>query len=169
MTKVCEFGGCGRRRISAHWCDTHYRQEKAGQELRPIRTVKLKERTPRHGTPGEYSNHHCRCELCTAAWRDRHRESGYQRKTRYGVSLEQYVEMLEDQHGVCAICGHPETKVCNGRIQPLSVDHDHRTGKTRSLLCHQCNIRVGCFESGRAKFVAPKVRRYVWEWKLVNG
>lgn len=61
---------------------------------------------------------------------------------RYGITQEEYVQMLLDQEGVCAICGCPpkEEKV-------LAVDHDHITGKVRGLLCTRCNLRVGHLES----------------------
>lgn len=57
---------------------------------------------------------------------------------KYGLSLEQYEEMLKRQRGVCAVCGH----VCaTGKI--LSVDHDHDTGRVRGLLCNSCNLGIG--------------------------
>lgn len=45
--------------------------------------------------------------------------------------------MLEEQGGVCAICG-----TGNGQ-KMLHVDHDHGTGRVRGLLCHQCNRVLG--------------------------
>jgi hypothetical protein len=63
----------------------------------------------------------------------------------YGITLEQYNQMLESQNRVCAICGQPETTV-NKRgncIQDLSVDHNHETGKVRGLLCRKCNRILG--------------------------
>jgi len=46
---------------------------------------------------------------------------------------EEYKTLLIRQGGGCAICGRPPKKI------RLSVDHDHRTGKTRGLLCMRCN------------------------------
>lgn len=61
------------------------------------------------------------------------------RRRRYGVSDEQYNEMLKRQHGRCAVCGgKPE-----GRWELLNVDHDHKTGRTRGLLCGPCNRGLG--------------------------
>lgn len=59
---------------------------------------------------------------------------------RYGLSLEQYDAMYEDQGGCCAICGVAETEAPKGR---LHVDHDHATGVVRKLLCHGCNTGLG--------------------------
>jgi len=56
------------------------------------------------------------------------------RKHRYGLSSEQYKEMLERQGGVCALC-RQQCKTGNR----LCVDHDHDTGKVRALLCRRCN------------------------------
>ena len=59
-------------------------------------------------------------------------------KRTYGISLEQYDEMLAAQGGVCAICG------CTPRDDiSLHVDHDHTTGEIRGLTCFRCNNSLG--------------------------
>ena len=63
------------------------------------------------------------------------------RQRTYGVSQDEYMEMLEEQDYVCAICGKPECLVNpSGETRPLSIDHCHDTGKVRGLLCNRCNI-----------------------------
>lgn len=62
-------------------------------------------------------------------------------KARYGITLEQWMKLFELQDGVCAICKQPETKA-----QSLSVDHCHKTGKIRALLCNSCNKGLGFFK-----------------------
>jgi hypothetical protein len=64
-----------------------------------------------------------------------HRRDLRLRRT-YGITSEQYDEMLEAQGGVCAICGRPPKNM------PLNVDHDHKTGLVRGLICWSCNHRV---------------------------
>jgi Recombination endonuclease VII len=59
-------------------------------------------------------------------------------KRKFGITLDQYKEMFEKQNGLCAIC-NKEEKV-NGRS--LAVDHNHKTGKVRGLLCNKCNHHV---------------------------
>lgn len=58
------------------------------------------------------------------------------RLKRFGLTVEKYMVMLESQEMACAIC-----KGTFGHL--LCVDHDHRTGKIRGLLCHGCNLIVG--------------------------
>lgn len=67
------------------------------------------------------------------------------RLRKYGISLEDYNSLFTKQHGVCAICLCPETRVDirTGRIMALSVDHCHTTGKVRGLLCFKCNGILG--------------------------
>lgn len=55
----------------------------------------------------------------------------------YGITQEQYDEMVTRQKGVCAVCGHADAK------RALSVDHDHETGRVRGLLCSGCNAAIG--------------------------
>ena len=77
---------------------------------------------------------------------------------KYGITLEQYDAMLEEQQGSCAICGTAD----NGSTQdgknplPLSVDHDHATGKIRRLLCTPCNFLVGFLEVNPVRYEAAK-------------
>ena len=82
-------------------------------------------------------------------------------KNRYGVTLEQYDQIFENQNGVCAICGEPETAVFKrgcGTVR-LSVDHDHETGKVRSLLCNRCNLLLGRVEGNQELIV--KMQEYL--------
>lgn len=60
-------------------------------------------------------------------------------KHLYGLSWEEFEALLEKQKGVCAICG-------TTREGTLGVDHDHKTGKVRGLLCKLCNRGIGIFE-----------------------
>lgn len=69
--------------------------------------------------------------------------NGYLRRA-FGISLAEYTAMAVKQGGVCAICAQLETrKDRSGNVCPLSVDHDHATGKVRGLLCDACNNAIG--------------------------
>ncbi len=64
--------------------------------------------------------------------------SDMQRK--YGMGLEEYTDLLAKQGGGCAICGATRGSEKTDR---LFVDHDHKTGKVRGLLCGNCNSMLG--------------------------
>ncbi len=55
------------------------------------------------------------------------------RAKQLGVTDDQYERLLAAQGGHCALC--PSTP----KTRRLAVDHDHKTGKVRGLLCHRCN------------------------------
>lgn len=60
------------------------------------------------------------------------------------ISDVDYQAMHDAQNGVCAICFEPETNVSKfGKVHALSVDHDHRRGVVRALLCARCNRAIG--------------------------
>lgn len=64
-------------------------------------------------------------------------------RARFGMELKDYVRLLDEQNGVCAICERPETRIWRGRVCDLAVDHDHSTGMVRALLCFRCNNGIG--------------------------
>lgn len=67
----------------------------------------------------------------------------YGLKRYYGMTGEQYGQMLADQCGLCAICKRPETAMANGKPKVMHVDHCHKTGVVRALLCNNCNPMLG--------------------------
>ena len=64
-------------------------------------------------------------------------------KRAYGITLEQYEDMLAEQEGLCAICRKPELGRTQYGVKNLAVDHCHKTGKVRGLLCQKCNRAIG--------------------------
>lgn len=64
----------------------------------------------------------------------RHRD----RLRKYGLTPERYLDLVEEQDGRCAICRRVSKR-------ELSIDHCHRTGPVRGLLCTSCNIGLGLF------------------------
>jgi hypothetical protein len=60
----------------------------------------------------------------------------------YGLTVEDYDRMYEEQGGACAICRNPKN---DGPRPSLHVDHDHATGEVRGLLCNLCNVGLGSF------------------------
>ena len=69
-------------------------------------------------------------------------------KKRYNLRLDEYNVLYIQQNGLCAICHKPETKINYISKVPdlLAVDHNHKTGQIRGLLCSRCNRYLGIFE-----------------------
>ena len=63
------------------------------------------------------------------------KNSGF--KKNFGITLKEYNVLLEQQKFLCAICKEKDLKI------RLAVDHDHKTGKIRGLLCSRCNLTLG--------------------------
>jgi len=59
-------------------------------------------------------------------------------KFYYGMTLEEYESIIRAQQERCAICGE--------HMNQPHVDHDHKTGKVRGLLCRRCNPALGGFK-----------------------
>lgn len=74
-----------------------------------------------------------------------------QLKKKYGITLEDYNDMLKSQNYTCMICGKRETHKHNisSKYVDLAVDHCHETGKVRGLLCTYCNVGLGAFKDDK--------------------
>jgi hypothetical protein len=82
----------------------------------------------------------------------------------YGISGEQYEEMLARQNGVCAICGNPETaRNKRGETRQLAVEHDHETNAVRDLLCAACNCALGYMRDDPKRLSAAAA--YLMRWQ----
>lgn len=70
----------------------------------------------------------------------------------YGLSIDEWNKMYETQNGSCFICKKPQKELKNR----LHVDHCHKTGKVRALLCPKCNNAVAAYENH-----GDAVRKYI--------
>ena len=80
----------------------------------------------------------------------------YYIKHKYGITSAQYAAMVARQGGHCASCGgDPDSR-------GLAIDHDHKTGKVRELLCHPCNHGIGQFRDDpeRMRLAAAYIERH---------
>lgn len=71
-----------------------------------------------------------------------------------------YEALLKKQNNGCAICGEKPEK------RPLSVDHCHKTGRIRGLLCQKHNVAIGLFNEDPILFDAAK--QYLEQYKQTN-
>ena len=69
-------------------------------------------------------------------------------KTQFGLTKEDYYNLLKEQNNCCAICGTTDT----GRYGYFSVDHCHDTNRVRGLLCSECNLGLGKFKDNPTFF-----------------
>jgi hypothetical protein len=83
---------------------------------------------------------------------------GYILKRRYGIGIVEFDRMLAEQGG-CGICVGSDSGV-SGR--KMSVDHDHKTGKVRGILCRGCNSGIGFLKEDIA--VIESAAAYVDRW-----
>lgn len=97
----------------------------------------------------------CRCKVCDGITRSKYQHKYKDRlsrlsrnrnlKARFGITLQEYDEILKSQKGRCAICSSKAPKTTSNNVRSFSVDHDHKTGKIRGLLCSKCNRGLGMF------------------------
>lgn len=84
-----------------------------------------------------------RCKECVKARKNSPEIREINRKSMlkimYGITSEEYNELLRVQNFSCAICKGHISKF----KKALSVDHNHMTGEVRGLLCQKCNMALG--------------------------
>ncbi len=100
------------------------------------------------------------CKSCRLIYQNnnKHFAKNYAINSKYGITLEDFNAILNEQDNKCPICG----KELKGRN--AHTDHCHTTGKVRGILCCQCNQAIGLFkEDTEAMF---KAIQYL---KIING
>ncbi len=97
------------------------------------------------------------CKDCMAEYRNKNRDSLLEKKRKhysknkqvayeaalkrkYGITIEQFNDMLLAQGGTCAICKQPSHN------RKMHVDHCHKTGAVRGILCAMCNTGIGALK-----------------------
>lgn len=95
-----------------------------------------------------------RCQKCkgatTRVWASKGQaQRNHHFKKKYGITLEEFNAWYITQEGKCGICKQFMIQPLMQRGQPLNiscVDHDHKTGEVRGLLCSGCNKALGLFK-----------------------
>jgi hypothetical protein len=78
------------------------------------------------------------CRVC-----EKQRKLENHLKNTYGLTYEKFIGMVEEQKGLCYLCGRSHS----GKSERLVVDHNHKTGEVRKLLCVSCNANLYKFEN----------------------
>lgn len=184
MATTCSSSGCNRITIALGLCGAHYlRQGKYGTTFPevPIGTsgcspIAIEERATLA------KNQSKRCSKC----RKVKSKKSFTKSTkatdglsylckicqknanftnRYGIDLEAVERMINDQDGRCALCRTP-FGMANTLVK--NIDHSHKTGEVRGVLCSYCNTSLGLFED---RGVSPQLaqdyidRRGIYEKK----
>ena len=96
--------------------------------------------------PALKSSYSYECKECTVKRvvenhkKDPSKASRNELRRKYGLTFAEFDKMLTEQNESCAICKSP---VAGGKHNRFMVDHDHKTGRVRGLLCKSCNIALG--------------------------
>lgn len=133
--------------------------------VKPIDQFRLQKRRT-----GTYRRH----SFCTECHKAHHRkwlrEHGQKRdpyrdklrhiKISYGLSSDEYEELVKSHEGKCRICGNLFTE------RGPSVDHNHENGQVRGLLCIRCNTALGFLENTEWRQAAES---YLREYELLEA
>lgn len=119
-----------------------------------------KDVTEFHNDKGKKDGLASRCKPCTAAngktWRDNNPERERANRVRYRLENKDAIrakrrrkaygtcgrDLREKQGDLCAVCARDLKALPD---KHLHIDHDHKTGRVRGLLCHWCNVGIGKF------------------------
>lgn len=88
----------------------------------------------------------------TRKWQEKNKDtrSEYARNKllkKYGITAKEYDEMMVSQNHRCKICG---TDKPNKHNKSFFIDHCHKGGEIRGLLCGNCNLGIGNFKDDTA-------------------
>ena len=106
---------------------------------------------------------------CAGLGRDYFKNS--QLKRYYGIDLKTYNNLQTKQDNKCAICNKEETAIDSrtGLVKYLSVDHCHKTGKIRGLLCVNCNQGLGKFKDCHKLLEKATTYLVTHEYNILTG
>lgn len=86
---------------------------------------------------------------------DKDQIRNYHYKRSYDLTLDQYNQMFEDQKGCCLTCGTHQSLLSKA----LAVDHCHKSGRVRGLLCTFCNTALGLVKDNSETLL--KMAKYI--------
>lgn len=90
------------------------------------------------------------------------RKKGWLKQT-YGLGWEDFLAKYNEQGGACAICKQNLPLFHENRSKQPFVDHCHKTGQIRGLLCHYCNVGIGNFKEKIS--LLHEAEEYLTKWQ----
>lgn len=93
---------------------------------------------------------------------NRDKAKSNKRKCCYGITTIEFKKILKDQHDLCAICKKKMRHDFN-RV----IDHNHKNGFTRGILCRQCNCGVGFL--GDRSVLIKNAFKYIKKWDSTHA
>lgn len=144
-------------------------EQKECRQCRGFKSLKLFRLRQKKGRRDSYESYCKQCEKENNKKfflknRELLRHRDYVRNCKkFGLSAEAYEQMVKDQNGACAVCEKPEIRTRGGKIKKLAIDHDHKTGKVRALLCCDCNTSLGLMEENPDRL--RSLIRYIEKFK----
>lgn len=127
------------KRVSAFRIDLTFQ---SGYSSRCAKCARNKDRIKYNGSAQVRSNAKIARDKYRGSPHGKLKELDYLFRTKFGITAEDYFAMLEAQDQKCALCAMPPV----GKYR-LAVDHDHKTGKVRGLLCIKCNSALERFDA----------------------
>lgn len=142
-----------KRRSACKACQTKANRAWIERNPEKIRAIRNRAYAKRKSDPKAKARH----IAGTRAWRQTPKGKRSVWNSRlvhdHGITLIVYEQMLKQQKGRCAICRLPPSGKSHGdRI--LHIDHNHKTGKIRGLLCRACNTALGLLKEDIRRFTA---------------
>ena len=106
---------------------------------------------------------YARCKACDRERKKKERklrdhsqtDRKYWLKKAYGLAPDDYIKLFDTAKGRCEICGIHQAEL----NYHLVVDHCHKTGKIRGLLCKRCNSAIGLLDEDQARL--DKCKEYL--------
>lgn len=149
--ETCRVDGCRRRAYvkREQLCSAHYTRLHKYGDVRAFKARRQAETCAVEGCEASPSGTGGSLDMCKHHYAQHRGPDAQRLRSRiwmlrsYGLSLEEYEDLLRSQDHRCGICGSPDPRRKNGETGNWCVDHDHRTGRVRGLLCHPCNRGIG--------------------------
>jgi len=148
----CLIPDCSKKVLAKNLCQAHYdRKRRYGDfytrpDFLQCQSCKAEFKVYKQGNLPKY------CQSCSI---DHHRTKQRNDRRRkglwenYKITLVEYEILYKKQKGLCKICKEKTTG--RGAVKnTLAVDHDHKTGKIRGLLCIHCNTGLGLFRDNQS-------------------